>query len=170
MEKQIEMKSFEVHQYCDKCGTELTFTGEVLLSNPAKYVHKCNKCGNTEWYSKSYPCVEYKEVQKDPITVIDLSDDFKETLKRVAKRHNKNQEENKSEETSFQYEEMDFKLNSNEVTEYYKFVDEHKKCNCSATIGGKISIIFTPTGLGDAKSVKCNVCGEEKEITDVSNW
>lgn len=26
------------------------------------------------------------------------------------------------------------------------------------------------TGLGDAKSVKCNVCGKEKEITDVSNW
>ena len=163
MEKQIEMKSFEVHQYCDKCGEELTFTGEVLLSYPGKYVHKCNKCGNTEWYSKSYPCIEYKEVQKNPITVIDLSDDFKETLKRVSKGHNKNQEESKSEK-------MIFTLTPNEVDEYNKFIEEHKKCNCSATIGGKISVIFTPTGLGDAKSVKCNACGQEKEITDVSNW
>ena len=163
MEKQIEMKSFEIHQYCDKCGEELTFTGEVLLSYPEKYVHKCNKCGNTEWYSKSYPCIEYKEVQKNPITAIDLSDDFKETLNRVSKRHKKNQEESKSEK-------MIFTLTPNEVDEYNKFVNEHKKCNCSATIGGKISVIFTPTGLGDAKSVKCNACGEEKEITDVSNW
>jgi hypothetical protein len=164
MEKQTEVKSFEVHQYCDKCGTELTFTGEVLLSNPAKYVHKCNKCGNTEWYSKSYPCVEYKEVQKDPITIVDLSDDFKNTLERVkAKRNKEHVKESKSEE-------INFTLNPNEVDEYDKFIEEHKKCKCSATIGGKISIIFTPTGLGDAKSVKCNVCGEEREITDVSNW
>lgn len=163
MEKQIEMKSFEVHQYCDKCGTELTFTGEVLLSYPEKYVHKCNKCGNTEWFSKSYPCIEYKEVQKNPITVIDLSDDFKETLKRV-----KQVNENKN--NISKHDALTFSLNSVEVEEYEKFVNEHKKCNCSATIGGKISIVFTPTGLGDAKSVKCNVCGEEKEITDVSNW
>lgn len=163
MKKEVEVKTIEVRQYCDKCGTELTFTGEVLLSNPEKYVHKCNKCGNTEWYPKSYPCVEYKEVKKDPITVIDLSDDFKETLQRVAKRHNKNQEESKSEK-------MIFTLTPNEVDEYNKFIEEHKNCKCSATIGGKISVIFTPTGLGDAKSVKCNACGEEREITDVSNW
>ena len=163
MEKQTEVKSYEVHQYCDKCGEELTFTGEVLLSNPEKYVHICEKCKNYEWLPKKYPCIEYKEVQKNPITVVDLSDDFKETLKRVSKRHNKNQEESKSKE-------MIFTLTPNEVDEYNKFIEEHKNCKCSATIGGKISVIFTSTGLGDAKSVKCNACGEEKEITDVSNW
>lgn len=170
MIKETEVKTIEVHQYCDKCGEELTFTGEVLLSYPEKYVHKCNKCGNTEWFPKSYPCIEYKEVQKNAITGIEFSDDFKNTLKRVAERHNKNQEESKSNEMSFQHEEMGFSLNPNEVNEYYKFIEEHKNCKCSATIGGKISVIFTPTGLGDAKSVKCNVCGKEKEITDVSNW
>lgn len=163
MEKEVEVKTVEVRQYCDKCGEEMKFTGETLLSNPPKYVHKCNKCGNSTWCSKSYPSIEYREVQKNPITVIDLSDDFKETLKRVSKRHNKNQEESKSEK-------MIFTLTPNEVDEYNKFIEEHKNCKCSATIGGKISVIFTPTGLGDAKSVKCNVCGEEKEITDVSNW
>lgn len=163
MEKQTEVKSYEVHQYCDKCGEELTFTGEILLSNPEKYVHICEKCKNYEWLPKKYPCIEYKEVQKNPITVVDLSDDFKETLKRVSKRHNKNKEESKSEE-------MIFTLTPNEVDEYNKFIEEHKTCKCSATIGGKISVIFTPTGLGDAKLVKCNACGQEKEITDVSNW
>lgn len=164
MEKQTEVKSYKVHQYCDKCGEELTFTGEVLLSNPAKYVHKCNKCGNTKWFQKSYPCIEYKEVQKDPITIVDLSDDFKNTLERVrAKRNKEHVKESKSNE-------MIFTLTPNEVDEYDKFIEAHKNCKCSATIGGKISIIFTPTGLGDAKSVKCNACGEEKEITDVSNW
>ena len=46
----------------------------------------------------------------------------------------------------------------------------NKNCKCTATIGGKISITFTPTGLGDVIIVRCNVCGKEKEITDVSNW
>lgn len=156
MKKEVEVKTVEVRQYCDKCGEELTFTGEVLLSYPEKYVHKCNKCGNTEWFPKSYPCIEHKEVKKNPITNIELTDEFKETLKHVKRVNESNA--------------LTFSLNSTEVEEYKKFVSEHKKCDCSATIGGKISIIFTPTGLGDAKSVKCNVCGEEKEITDVSNW
>lgn len=164
MEKQTEVKTFEIHKYCDKCGEELTFTGEVLLSYPEKYVHKCEKCGHTKWFSKSYPCIEYKEVQKNQITGIELTDKFKETLERVAAKRNKEiVKESKSEE-------MIFTLTPNEVDEYNKFIKKHKNCKCSATIGGKISVIFTPTGLGDAKSVKCNVCGKEKEITDVSNW
>lgn len=163
MEKEVEVKTVEVRQYCDKCGEEMRFTGETLLSNPPKYVHKCNKCGNSTWCSKSYPCIEYREVKKNPITVIDLSDDFKETLKHV-----KQVNENKN--NMCKHDELTFSLNSVEVEEYKKFVNEHKECNCSATIGGKISVIFTPTGLGDAKSVKCNACGQEKEITDVSNW
>lgn len=164
MEKEIEVKTVEVRQYCDKCGEELTFTGEVLLTNPEKYVHRCEKCGNTEWFPKSYPCIEYKEVKKNPITSIEFSDDFKNTLERVASKRNKEMvKESKSEE-------MIFSLTPNEVDEYNKFIEEHKGCECSATIGGKISIIFTPTGLGDAIDVRCNVCGEEREITDVSNW
>lgn len=163
MTNETEVKTIKVRQYCDKCGGELIFTGEVLLSYPEKYVHKCEKCGHTEWFPKSYPCIEYKEVQKNSITNIELTDKFKETLKHVAAKRNKSVKESKSEE-------MIFTLTPNEVDEYNKFIEEHKNCKCSATIGGKISVIFTPTGLGDAKSVKCNVCGKEKEITDVSNW
>lgn len=164
MTNETEVKTIEVRQYCDKCGGELTFTGEVLLSYPEKYVHKCEKCGHTEWLPKSYPCIEYKAVKKNPITGIEFSDDFKNTLECVAaKRNKKSVKESKSKE-------IIFTLTPNEVDEYNKFIEEHKNCKCSATIGGKISVIFTPTGLGNAKSVKCNACGKEKEITDVSNW
>ena len=34
----------ELHYHCDKCNTEVEFTGNVLMSNPAKYVHKCPNC------------------------------------------------------------------------------------------------------------------------------
>lgn len=65
---------------------------------------------------------------------------------------------------------MNFVLNQLEDEEYKNFISSHKNCKCTATIGGKISIIFTPTGLSNAITVRCNVCGKEKEITDVSNW
>ena len=129
MTNETEVKTIEVRQYCDKCGTELTFTGEVLLSNPLKYVHICEKCKNYKWLPKSYPCIEYKEVQKNPITGIELTDKFKETLERVAAKRNKESvKESKSEE-------MIFTLTPNEVDEYNKFIGEHKNCKCSATIG-----------------------------------
>lgn len=60
MEKLVEAKVYKVMQFCDECGEELVFTGEVLTSNPAKYVHRCPKCGNIEWLSTSYPCIEYR--------------------------------------------------------------------------------------------------------------
>ena len=60
MKRETEVKAFEVKQYCDACGEELTFTGQRLLSNPPKYVHICNKCGkrffieNQNDYSSKY--------------------------------------------------------------------------------------------------------------------
>ena len=165
MKRETEVKAFEVKQYCDACGEELTFTGQRLLSNPPKYVHICNKCGKSFTFSQSYPCIEYKKVKRNTITNVEITDSFNEKLNITSEKHsNENQNNISKKET------LTFYLNSTEVEEYKNFVNKHKKCNCSATIGGKISIIFTPTGLGNAKSVKCNVCGEEKEITDVSNW
>lgn len=162
MEKQTEVKSYEVHQYCDKCGEELTFTGEVLLSNPAKYVHICEKCKNYEWLPKKYPCIEYKEVQRNPITNIEITDSFKKTLNRVSKQCNENNKPGCNALT--------FALNDTEAQQYHDFCNKHRSCEFSSTIGGKISVIFTPTGLGNIVVVKCNSCGEENDITDVSNW
>lgn len=60
MEKLIEVKAHKVVQICDECGEELVFTGDALLSNPERYVHRCPKCGNTYYFFKSYPCIEYR--------------------------------------------------------------------------------------------------------------
>ena len=60
MEKLVEVKACKVVQICDECGEELVFTGDVLLSDPAHYVHRCPKCCNTKWFPKSYPCIEYR--------------------------------------------------------------------------------------------------------------
>lgn len=160
-ETEIKIKHFDVKQYCDKCGEELKFTGEVLLSNPAKYVHKCEKCGNAEWLDKKYPCIEERKVEINPITNNELTDSFKETLNRVNK-HNEIKKQ--------KCDEVTVTLNPTEAQEYYDFCNKHKSCEFSSTIGGKISLIITPTGLGDVVVVRCNKCGEEKDITDVSNW
>ena len=45
----------------------------------------------------------------------------------------------------------------------------HSEVNKGA-IGGHINYIFTPTGVGDACSMHCNICGVEENITDYSNW
>jgi hypothetical protein len=65
---------------------------------------------------------------------------------------------------------IEFKLNDVEEAEYKEFCERHKKCQFSSTIGGKISLEFIPTGLGEVKIVKCKVCRTEKDITDISNW
>lgn len=162
MKKETEVKAFEVKQYCDACGEELTFTGEVLLSNPPKYVHMCDKCGKKFTFSQSYPCIEHKKVERNPITNIEITDSFKKTLNRVSKQCNENNKPGCNALT--------FALNDTEAQEYHDFCNKHRSCEFSSTIGGKISVIFTPTGLGDIVVVKCNKCGEEKDITDVSNW
>lgn len=166
MKKETEVKAFEVKQYCDACGEELTFTGEVLLSNPPKYVHMCDKCGKKFTFSQSYPCIEHKKVERNPITNIEITDDFKKTLKRISTQRDEN---------VFDYDptqkELIFSLNPAEAKEYYEFCEEHKNCKeFNSTIGGKIAITFIPTGLGDVKIVRCKACRTEKDITDVKCW
>lgn len=69
---------------------------------------------------------------------------------------------------------QNFSLNKLEITEANKFSSEHKKCESSLetapAIGGRISYIFTPTALGVAVTIRCNCCGKEQEITDISTW
>ena len=65
---------------------------------------------------------------------------------------------------------MEFKLNTDEKREYLKFYQDHKDCKFSSTTGGKITFIITPTSLGNCIIVRCNVCGKEKDITDINNW
>ncbi len=65
-----------------------------------------------------------------------------------------------------------FRLNNIESKRYFKFIDNHKLCrvNTPTTIGGYTTHSFTPTGLGMVKTVKCNVCNEEEDLTDYDSW
>lgn len=71
---------------------------------------------------------------------------------------------------------MKFELTENEERAYKEFYKQHKNC-CDtflgkpffSTTGGQFTFIITPTGLGLIISVKCNVCGKIKDITD-NNW
>lgn len=64
-----------------------------------------------------------------------------------------------------------FELHGKEIERAKAFEKKHIKCakEHPTTIGGHISYIFTPTSIGTAVSVKCFLCGEEKNITEY-NW
>lgn len=59
MIKEHEVKTYEQHFLCDKCNEEVTYTGMVGLTYPAKFEHKC-KCGEVYYLGKRYPAIDYK--------------------------------------------------------------------------------------------------------------
>lgn len=158
MEKRTIKQPVEVRLFCDCCGVEMQYTGRTLLSNPPRYEYECPECHTTKIEYNQYPRIEYKDFGLTKVSKSEL-----QNLKVQSNKVINSKENNKQSEISFS-------LNKTETEEYKKFVEKHKSCKFSATIGGKISVLFTPTGLGDIIVVKCNSCGKEKEITDVSNW
>lgn len=68
---------------------------------------------------------------------------------------------------------MRFELDEVEHIKYREWRREHDK-TCKnkygvGAIGGRTTFCFTPTGLGNIVVVKC-ACGEEINLTDVSDW
>lgn len=61
-------------------------------------------------------------------------------------------------------------MNDVEKEGYRKFWEDHRLCPFTSTIGGKISVEVTGTGLGYGFVCKCNACGTEKDITDTNSW
>jgi len=60
-----------------------------------------------------------------------------------------------------------FKLNEKQQEKLYAW---HNDCEHEGgAIGGKISYIFTPTGLGTCLVVKC-ICGAEIDLTESEYW
>ncbi|AOY53362.1 hypothetical protein [Clostridium perfringens] len=62
MEKEFLIKPVLVKYICDFCNK-----GEMMpngknnwLSNPPKFEHKCNKCGNKIVLNEKYPITRYK--------------------------------------------------------------------------------------------------------------
>lgn len=62
IEKEFEVKTIRVRAIC-RCGGEFITTGLAWFSNPIEYEHKCNTCDMKLRFMKSYPCIEYREVE-----------------------------------------------------------------------------------------------------------
>lgn len=60
-------------------------------------------------------------------------------------------------------------MTETERKQYHEFCKEHRGCDFTSTIGGKISVEVTGTGLGYCFKCICNACGETKDLID-DNW
>jgi hypothetical protein len=66
---------------------------------------------------------------------------------------------------------MVFKLNAVEEAAAKDFIQQHRHPEVNkGTIGGHMEFIFTPTAIANVCSIRCTICGEEKNITDYNNW
>lgn len=66
---------------------------------------------------------------------------------------------------------MRFKLNKIELERAKEFERKHKHSEVyKGAIGGHINYIFTPTSIGDACVIHCNICDVEENITDYDSW
>jgi predicted RNA-binding Zn-ribbon protein involved in translation (DUF1610 family) len=63
-EREYEVTPIGVDYTCDKCGAGvMENTGQALLSNPPKYVHRCNSCGHEDSFPVVYPAVRFQRPQ-----------------------------------------------------------------------------------------------------------
>ena len=64
MIKEDKVEVFQQRLYCDKCGTEMEFTGMALPTYPMQYPHKCPKCGYSENASCVYPNIVFRRLDE----------------------------------------------------------------------------------------------------------
>ena len=62
---------------------------------------------------------------------------------------------------------MNFIINDKQEKLVKEFKQKHKEC-LKKKLG--IAYCFTPCSIGNSVSIKCNGCGETKNITDYDNW
>lgn len=64
-----------------------------------------------------------------------------------------------------------FRLNRTEERRANAFVKKHlHSCPDDSTSGGKITLHFTPTGIGTVIKITCGKCNKIKDISDYSLW
>ena len=63
IERKVEVKTYTVYANCE-CGGQFESTGLCLDSFLTKYEHQCNKCGELEYFSYSYPKTVYEEIKQ----------------------------------------------------------------------------------------------------------
>lgn len=68
---------------------------------------------------------------------------------------------------------INFTITGAELEAVERFKTKHR-ASCASkqnlTAGEYWSYTFIPGGIGTVIIVKCNLCGEEEDVTDVSNW
>ena len=65
----------------------------------------------------------------------------------------------------FNTPELSYSLNKEQVEKYNQFSEDHKHC------GGHIETCFShDSGVGISAKFYCTGCGDEMDVTDVSNW
>lgn len=66
METSKKINIIKIDFICSKCNIGyLRPTGEVLLSLPPKYPHKCNKCDYKETFNLTYPYYKEDELNEN---------------------------------------------------------------------------------------------------------
>lgn len=66
MEIKNEVKVFKIKMICEDCipyGAEYLPTNTISFSNPPKYEHKCNRCGDIKIFDCVYPKIVYTEIE-----------------------------------------------------------------------------------------------------------
>lgn len=65
----------------------------------------------------------------------------------------------------------EFKLSNKEYENACEFEKDHiHKEVYTGAIGGGLRISFYPNGIRYVVKIKCDICGEEKNITDYDCW
>lgn len=68
---------------------------------------------------------------------------------------------------------INFTITGTELEAVEEFKTKHRASCVSKqnlTAGEYWSYTFIPGGIGTVTIVKCNLCGEEEDVTDVSKW
>ena len=61
-------------------------------------------------------------------------------------------------------------MNDKEVDKLNKFIKRHFKCSKKKNYTkNKFILIVTNTGIGDFTAIKCDVCKDEENITDLES-
>ena len=62
-ENWIEVKTYKVTAYCDKCKRgNMIPTGILKTTHPPLHEHKCTWCGCTRDFREPYPIIRYEEI------------------------------------------------------------------------------------------------------------
>ena len=65
----------------------------------------------------------------------------------------------------------EFKLTDKEYEGAKAFIKEHRHPKKEKeSIGGHVTLTFTPTAVGTGVRMTCGICGKSKNITDFESW